>query len=110
VKFDKCKKIYEKRLFGTWKKGIAPQVSYSAPKDVQYTQINFVDAPNAVQSEIAAVHITNLKMTDKDYFAALLANQILGGDFNSYLNMNLREAHGWTYGARSRPKRHKICE
>jgi hypothetical protein len=31
----------------------------------------------------------------------LLANQILGGDFNSYLNMNLREAHGWTYGARS---------
>jgi len=29
-------------------------------------------------------------MTDKDYFAALVANQILGGDFNSYLNMNLR--------------------
>lgn len=100
VKFDKVKADVE-RLFGTWKKGIAPQVSYSAPKDVQYTQINFVDAPNAVQSEIAAVHITNLKMTDKDYFAALVANQILGGDFNSYLNMNLREAHGWTYGARS---------
>lgn len=100
VKFDKVKADVE-RLFGTWKKGIAPQVSYSAPKDVQYTQINFVDAQNAVQSEIAAVHITNLKMTDKDYFAALVANQILGGDFNSYLNMNLREAHGWTYGARS---------
>ncbi|WP_026711138.1 insulinase family protein [Flavobacterium filum] len=100
VKFEKVKADVE-RLFGTWKKGIAPQVSYSEPKDVQYTQINFVDAPNAVQSEIAAVHITNLKMTDKDYFAALVANQILGGDFNSYLNMNLREAHGWTYGARS---------
>ncbi|MBN8565115.1 MAG: insulinase family protein [Flavobacteriales bacterium] len=100
VKFEKVKADIE-RLFGTWKKGIAPQVSYSEPKDVQYTQINFVDAPNAVQSEIAAVHITNLKMTDKDYFAALVANQILGGDFNSYLNMNLREAHGWTYGARS---------
>ena len=40
-------------------------------------------------------------MTDKDYFAALLANQVFGGDFNSYLNMNLREKHGWTYGARS---------
>lgn len=100
VKFAEVKANVEK-LFGTWKKGVAPQVSYSAPKDVQYTQINFVDAPNAVQSEIAAVHITNLKMTDKDYFAALVANQILGGDFNSYLNMNLREAHGWTYGARS---------
>jgi hypothetical protein len=43
----------------------------------------------------------NLKMTDPDYFATIVANQILGGDFNSYLNMNLREAHGWTYGARS---------
>ncbi|WP_187347457.1 M16 family metallopeptidase [Flavobacterium piscinae] len=100
VKFDEVKANVE-RLFGAWKKEVAPQVSYSDPKDVQYTQINFVDAPNAVQSEIAAVHITNLKMTDKDYFAAIVANQILGGDFNSYLNMNLREAHGWTYGARS---------
>jgi predicted Zn-dependent peptidase len=100
VKFAEVKANVEK-LFGTWKTGVAPQVSYSDPKDVQYTQINFVDAPNAVQSEIAAVHITNLKMTDKDYFAAIVANQILGGDFNSYLNMNLREAHGWTYGARS---------
>lgn len=100
VKFNDVKSSVEK-LFTTWKKGTAPAASYTNPKDVQYTQINFVDAPNAVQSEIAAVHITNLKMTDKDYFAALLANQILGGDFNSYLNMNLREAHGWTYGARS---------
>jgi zinc protease len=100
VKFNEVKSSVE-ILFTSWKKGTAPAASYTNPKDVQYTQINFVDAPNAVQSEIAAVHITNLKMTDKDYFAALLANQILGGDFNSYLNMNLREAHGWTYGARS---------
>jgi hypothetical protein len=57
--------------------------------------------PNAVQSEVAVVNLVNLKMTDPDYFPALVANQILGGDFNSYLNMNLREAHGWTYGARS---------
>src|SRR5690606_4502640 len=55
----------------------------------------------AVQSEIAILSSVNLKMTDEDYFPALLANQIYGGDFNSYLNMNLREAHGWTYGARS---------
>ena len=100
VKFAEVKATVEK-LFGSWKKAISPQLIYSDPKDVQYTQINFVDASNAVQSEISAVHITKLKMTDKDYFAAIVANQILGGDFNSYLNMNLREAHGWTYGARS---------
>jgi predicted Zn-dependent peptidase len=100
VKFEEVKKNVTE-LFGPWKKATSPTVKYTDPKDVQYTQINFVDASNAVQSEIAAVHITNLKMTDKDYFAALVANQILGGDFNSYLNMNLREANGWTYGARS---------
>ncbi|WP_245982450.1 M16 family metallopeptidase [Flavobacterium endophyticum] len=100
VKFKDVKKAVEK-YFGSWKKASAPAVTYSDPKDVQYTQINFVDMPNAVQSEIALVNVSNLKMTDKDYFAVLLANQVIGGDFNSYLNMNLREAHGWTYGARS---------
>lgn len=100
VKFKDTKKMVEK-LFGGWKKASAPNVSYSDPKDVQYTQINFVDMPNAVQSEIGAYNVTTLKMGDKDYFAAIVANQIFGGDFNSYINMNLREAHGWTYGARS---------
>jgi predicted Zn-dependent peptidase len=38
-------------------------------------------------------------MADKTFPAAVIATYILGGDFNSYLNMNLREEHGWTYGA-----------
>lgn len=100
VKFAETKKAVEK-LFGSWKKASAPVQTYPEPKDVAFSQINFVDMPNAVQSEVAVVNLVNLKMTDPDYFPALVANQILGGDFNSYLNMNLREAHGWTYGARS---------
>ena len=100
VKFKDIKKSV-KKLFGSWEKAAAPTVKYNDPKDVQYSQINFVDMPNAVQSQISLVNVSDLKMTDKDYFAVLLANQVLGGDFNSYLNMNLREAHGWTYGARS---------
>lgn len=100
VKFAETKKAVEK-LFGSWKKSVAPVQVYAEPKDVAFSQINFVDMPNAVQSEVAVVNLVNLKMTDPDYFPALIANQILGGDFNSYLNMNLREAHGWTYGARS---------
>ena len=100
IKFNDAKKLVEKH-FGKWKKGKSPRIDYPDPKDVQYTQINFVDMPNAVQSEISLININKLRMTDKDYFAVILANQILGGDFNSYLNMNLREAHGWTYGARS---------
>ena len=100
VKFNETKKMVEK-FFGSWKKATAPSTTYNDPKDVQYSQINFIDMPNAVQSEVAVVNISNLKMTDPDYFAVLIANQILGGDFNSYINMNLREAHGWTYGART---------
>lgn len=69
--------------------------------DVQYAQINFVDMPNAVQSEIRANNLVDLTMADEDYFPVLIANYILGGGFGSYINMNLREKHGFTYGARS---------
>ena len=100
VNFKETKKNVEK-LFGKWVKGKAPQQTYTVPSNVQYTQINFVDMPNAVQSEISLVNTVKLKLSDPDYFPVIVANQVLGGDFNSYLNMNLREAHGWTYGARS---------
>jgi len=100
VKTKDVKKNVEK-LFGSWVKATAPRLSYSNPSNVQYTQINFVDMPNAVQSEITILNTADVKMTDADYFPLILANQVYGGDFNSYLNMNLREAHGWTYGARS---------
>ncbi len=100
VKFAEVKKNVEE-LFGSWKTGTAPKMTYSDPKNVQYTQINFIDMPNAVQSEVSMVNTTKLEMSHPDYFPVILANQVFGGDFNSYLNMNLREAHGWTYGARS---------
>lgn len=100
VSFKETKKMVEK-LFSNWTKATAPRLTYTAPSNVQYTQINFVDMPNAVQSEISLVNTVNLKLSDPDYFPVIVANQVLGGDFNSYLNMNLREAHGWTYGARS---------
>ena len=56
---------------------------------------------NAVQSEIAIVNTVNLKMSDKDYYAVLLANQILGGGGTGRLYKNLREDKGYTYGAYS---------
>ncbi|MEQ3661152.1 MAG: insulinase family protein, partial [Flavobacterium sp.] len=100
VNFKTIKKEVED-LFGDWKKATAPQLSYSDPLDVQYSRINFIDASNAVQSEVSLVNLSKLKMTDKDYFAALLANQILGGGGEGRLFLNLREKHGWTYGSYS---------
>ena len=100
VNFKAIKKEVED-LFGSWRKATAPQLSYSDPLDVQYSRINFIDASNAVQSEVSLVNLSKLKMTDKDYFAAILANQILGGGGEGRLFLNLREKHGWTYGSYS---------
>ena len=98
---DVKKKVQQ--LFGAdvWKTASAPNLTYNDPTDLQYSQINFVDVPNAVQSEIAMINLSKLKMTDKDYFAAILANQILGGGGEGRLFLNLREKHGWTYGSYS---------
>jgi len=90
-----------KNSFGKWKKATPPGTSLPAVKPAQYTQINFVDMPNAVQSEIIVQNTVDLKMADEDYFPVIVMNQILGGSFGSYLNMNLREDKGYTYGARS---------
>lgn len=100
VNFKDVKKAITKN-FSNWRKGLAPAISYPNAKNVQYTQVNFIDMPNAVQSEVSVINTVNFKMTDEDYHAALIANKILGGGFNSMLNLNLREEHGWTYGARS---------
>lgn len=100
VKFKETKAAVEK-LFGTWQKKTITKESYTASPNVSELQINLVDVPNAVQSEISLVNTLNLKMNDPDFFPSVIANQILGGDFNSYLNMNLREKHAWTYGANS---------
>ncbi len=100
INFDAVKHTVT-QYFSNWRKGLAPEISISPTQNVQFTQIAFIDMPNAVQSEISVINTVDFKMTDKDYHAALIANKILGGDFNSYLNQNLREKHGWTYGARS---------
>ncbi|MEO8773163.1 MAG: pitrilysin family protein [Gelidibacter sp.] len=102
VEFKKIKSQIEKR-FGNWKKSVDIQTNVpEATPNAQYTQINFVDMPNAVQSNISLTNNVNLKMKDPDYHAVLIANKILGGGFSSYLNMNLREKHAYTYGASSR--------
>ena len=90
-----------KKNFISWTKATPPSFQFSKPSDVQYTQINFIDVPNAVQSEIAVESLVDLKMSDTDYFPALITNQILGGGGEGRLFLNLREDKGYTYGAYS---------
>ena len=100
VKFADVKKLITEN-FSSWKKASAPKSVYIDPANLSGTEINLIDMPNAVQSEISVNNLVTLKMTDPDYFAALLANQILGGGGEGRLFLNLREAHGWTYGSYS---------
>lgn len=100
INLEQVKKLVEKE-FGQWKAKNIKKINFPKPQNVTKTQIDFIDMPNAVQTEIAAVNVVDLKMNDKDFFAAVLANKILGGGGDSRLFSNLREAHGWTYGAYS---------
>uniref|UniRef100_UPI0039A5CBC9 M16 family metallopeptidase n=1 Tax=Ornithobacterium rhinotracheale TaxID=28251 RepID=UPI0039A5CBC9 len=100
VTLAQVKKLVEKDL-ASWKPKGIKKVNYAKPQNLPNVQIDFIDMPNAVQTEIAALNVVDLKIKDKDYFAAVLANKILGGGGEARLFLNLREAHGWTYGAYS---------
>ncbi|MBD0297857.1 MAG: insulinase family protein, partial [Flavisolibacter sp.] len=77
-----------------------PRVNAAPPVDK--TKVYLVDVPKAAQSEFRVGNATCLKWdATGDFYRANLANYTLGGDFNSRLNINLREDKGWTYGARS---------
>ena len=64
------------------------------------TQIVLVDKPAAAQSVIAVSRI-GAERKSPDYYAMTVMNAIFGGQFSSRLNLNLREAKGYTYGAHS---------
>ncbi len=83
------------------------QREVTIPADVagvqpEKTKIYFVDKPGAAQSEIRVGYLTPLTYdATGDYYRAYLSNYVLGGAFNSRINLNLRENKGYTYGARS---------
>ena len=91
-----------KNYFGDWEKQDLPEIPEPELTDnVPTTEIDFIDLPSATQSEITVTNTVSLKQNDEDYFAALMANNILGGGGEGYLFKNLREDKGYTYGAYS---------
>ena len=64
-------------------------------------KIFLINKPDAVQTEIRMGHLSS-KRSDVDYFQKQIINLILGGQFSSRLNLNLREKNGYTYGVHSR--------
>ena len=89
------------QVFGAWKGKVLTLPVLPLVANPTKSEIDVVDVPTAVQSEIKVVNLVNLKKNDPDLFPSLLANYILGGGAESRLFMNLREKHGFTYGAYS---------
>jgi predicted Zn-dependent peptidase len=89
------------RSFGGWKNSSSVRRAM-VPTAAQLTsgQIYLVDKPGAAQSVIQIGWVGVARSTP-DYFKIQVTNTILGGSFSSRLNQNLREEHGYAYGAGS---------
>jgi zinc protease len=88
------------RAFGGWTGTAAKAASLPAARQIPATTLYLIDKPGAAQSEIRVGH-PGVERAHPDFFPLLVLNTVLGGSFTSRLNMNLRETHGFAYGAGS---------
>jgi len=88
--------------FGSWKAagGAAPAATQPPVEQPSAREVYLIDKPGAPQTQIRIGWI-GVPRSTPDYFPLVVLNTILGGSFSSRLNMNLREKHGYTYGASS---------
>ena len=87
--------------FGKWQSGPAPQhPALTSPPLPPARQIYLIDKPGAPQSQVR-IGWVGVPRSTPDYFPITVMNTVLGGSFSSRLNLNLREKHGYTYGAQS---------
>ncbi len=92
-------KLAEK-YFGDWPKTAPPAVKLAEVPPPQPKKVVLVDRPGSVQTNIVAGNLA-IKRTDPDYFALTVMDHIVGGGPSARLFLNLRELHGYTYGAYS---------
>src|SRR3982751_673793 len=64
------------------------------------SEVYLIDKPGAPQSQVR-IGWVGVPRSTPDYFPITVMNTVLGGAFSSRLNLNLREKHGYTYGAQS---------
>jgi zinc protease len=94
--------------FGGWTapEGSPSTPTPSAPDQVEGRSVWLVDKPGAAQSTIRLGRV-GPSWDDPRYHASEVMNTLLGGSFTSRLNDNLREQHGYTYGAGSALRRYR---
>ena len=94
-------KALAEKNFGTWAKGTFIQPVYEKPAIPATTYVAIVDRPASVQSVVAVASTVNLLKGSPNDIPSNVMNNILGGGFSGRLFANLREKHGFTYGAYS---------
>ncbi|GMN08977.1 pitrilysin family protein [Croceitalea sp. MTPC9] len=97
VEMSDLKSKLEKSL-GKWKKGEVPTIAFNKPNANSKNTLYLMNRPESQQSVIIAGHLTE-KYGDISEIALEQMVSILGGDFTSRINMNLREDKHWSYGA-----------
>lgn len=97
---EKAKELVN-RYLGEWQKGQVPSHHYTPPQKPENTMITVVDRPAAVQTNIDITAPIELKPGAPDNIPVSVMNQILGGGSAGRLFQDLREKHGYTYGAYS---------
>ena len=88
------------QLFGDWRGNIPAAAPLSIDTPEHGALLRIVTKSDAPQSEVRVGH-RGLPRSTPDYFDVTVMNAVLGGLFSSRINMNLREEHGYTYGASS---------
>ena len=89
------------RALSKWEKAHVPAVDVTAaPVKRDRTTVYIVDRPGSAQSVINVGQV-GVPRSNPDFFPLLVMNTMLGGQFTSRINLNLREDKGYTYGARS---------
>lgn len=89
------------RVFGSWPAaGRKAEYDIPAPHEASRTTIFLYDRPNSPQSVVLAGQ-TGPRRDVPEFYATSVLNTVLGGSFSSRINLNLRERHSYTYGARS---------
>jgi len=99
VQFDQVVSLIQKH-FGAWKSHPVAPPDLGKISPPAASKVTLVDRPDSVQTNILAGEIA-LRRADPDFIPLTVMNRVVGGGASGRLFLNLREKHGYTYGAYS---------
>jgi len=97
VRESECRALFQE-ILAPWNTRRQHPIASSAPPPETRPGLFLIDRPGSAQAEIRMGH-PSLRRNSPDFFPVIILNRVLGGQFSSRLNANLRERRGFTYGA-----------